>query len=1117
MSEKDKDKKKQQPQPIDQNDVTSHSQFIILKVADARSIIIDLHPLAKLPLTEVFPTFKMCLKKVSKKNEFQAKQVEQHKNGLKRMTSMANRMGINDNDQEMVEGNEFVHSDRPVLTEDINLDQIKLELKDEDSNPYLSLGYGMIAYFRMIRTMIVLFFTFTLLSIPALSIYGKYDGLKGLSNYSRAQYSLGNMGFSAPMCQSIQLGVQQIELKCKVGHIEQIYSYGIISPSVSFGQGAYCGKASEVSSIDECTNRSVNKSSIERFYSSNCLEQSSCKVNLSQHVDKSNVTCINNRTLFYVQYFCKQLDDDITLKRREALVVVSIGVFICLLFLCALYYLYETSKIEYKTWDVNTVTAADFTVECNIPQEMWNKFVEQYKDTIEPNETMINKFHDEFKLEVERVVQSENSVLQDKQYENIKISTIAFAFDNVKLISLLQQRGMMVTKVLPDKVKQIDERINKYKADKKDRITRPVAAFITFESQEGYERACNLKGQKNWLQDVKHSKHKYFDLPLCFNEAPEPTDIIWENRNKSYRQQLRRKFRVVLIIIALLVLAFIAFYYLKLETIANVKKYPSTTDCDSIAGYFNKDYDNANFRYFAEVDMSLTQRKQGTGIYQCFCKDYKEKQTSFFKATFCNQYQSDQVQGVGLSQAVSVIIVIVNFILRTIVMALIKLIGYHTESQQTQAIKSSIFVSQFFNTAILLLMTNANTQQTWLAFLPFEGIYPDMTYEWYNDIGSSLIITMLVAAFFPIADFLIFYSLRTVLRCLDRGCSCNKDKTKCKSVQGYVNLYSGPDYMMHFKYSAMLNMTFVTFMYGLALPLLFPIACSYFIIHYTVERLCLTYYFKKPPMFDEKLNKSVLNTMKWAPVFMMLFSYWVMGNKQIFENQVNHKQYRTDTITTDHTGYDVAADQSLPCFFMGIAMFIFVFSNDWFVSILIKLKIMKQNEDIEVDEQLGSYNLCLGMKNRQQMLFEEHYFRKEFGIKTLSNEAFKQLRHSQGHNKVIKTCHNYQIVSNPKYYQAFQYTPVDLRNTPEEKIASDAVAKMLYLAYFPENQQRRITIQDQSKPHQDGPNTEADKNLLYDQESQLSGIEYPEEIEETVPKNKLVDIGRSLTKQTFYN
>jgi hypothetical protein len=92
-------------------------------------------------------------------------------------------------------------------------------------------------------------------------------------------------------------------------------------------------------------------------------------------------------------------------------------------------------------------------------------------------------------------------------------------------------------------------------------------------------------------------------------------------------------------------------------------------------------------------------------------------------------------------------------------------------------------------------------------------------------------------------------------------------------------MYSGPDYLMHFKYSSILNVVFVTFMYGLAIPLLFPIAVLYLIVMYCIEKLCITYYFKRPPMFDEKLNNSALSTLKWAPIFMMAFGWWIMGNQ----------------------------------------------------------------------------------------------------------------------------------------------------------------------------------------------------------------------------------------------
>lgn len=129
---------------------------------------------------------------------------------------------------------------------------------------------------------------------------------------------------------------------------------------------------------------------------------------------------------------------------------------------------------------------------------------------------------------------------------------------------------------------------------------------------------------------------------------------------------------------------------------------------------------------------------------------------------------------------------------------------------------------------------------------------------------------------------------------------------------------------MHFKYAAMLNVIFVTFTYGLAVPLLFPIACLFFVVSYIVERLALAYSYRRPPMFDDVLNKSAIETLKIAPLFMMMFGYWIMGNRQIFYNHVEGRDYRNDPIITGHNGYQIEVDQTLPLFIMACLIFFFL-------------------------------------------------------------------------------------------------------------------------------------------------------------------------------------------------
>lgn len=205
-------------------------------------------------------------------------------------------------------------------------------------------------------------------------------------------------------------------------------------------------------------------------------------------------------------------------------------------------------------------------------------------------------------------------------------------------------------------------------------------------------------------------------------------------------------------------------------------------------------------------------------------------------------------------------------------------------------------------------MTNANTADAGLGFLPFKGKYPDLNFEWYNDIGASFVITMMTAAVFPIIEFCIAFSMKKAFIFLDRSFSCDASKTKKNTIQAYINLYSGPEYMMHFKYSGLMNILFVTFMYGLAIPLLFPIALLAYTVLYTCERLTITYFFRKPPMFDEKLNESAISKMKWAPIFMMFFGYWCMTNVQLFTNRAYPITNTTIAQKTGHKMFGFALD-----------------------------------------------------------------------------------------------------------------------------------------------------------------------------------------------------------------
>ena len=75
-----------------------------------------------------------------------------------------------------------------------------------------------------------------------------------------------------------------------------------------------------------------------------------------------------------------------------------------------------------------------------------------------------------------------------------------------------------------------------------------------------------------------------------------------------------------------------------------------------------------------------------------------------------------------------------------------------------------MFLAQFFNTGFLILLVNANLEET----LPelggiFNGLFNDYTPEWYNSVGYVIVQTMILNAFMPMVTCFINNSIRWYL------------------------------------------------------------------------------------------------------------------------------------------------------------------------------------------------------------------------------------------------------------------------------------------------------------------------------------------------------------------
>ena len=160
---------------------------------------------------------------------------------------------------------------------------------------------------------------------------------------------------------------------------------------------------------------------------------------------------------------------------------------------------------------------------------------------------------------------------------------------------------------------------------------------------------------------------------------------------------------------------------------------------------------------------------------------------------------------------------------------------------------------------------------------------------------------MIFNAYYPLLEFMGYWLMRASFRLMDRRFTCDDQTTKQTSVQGYINLYSGPVYLMHYKYSTILNVCFVTFMYGFGLPILFPVAILAFLILYFVEKTMLYYSYRQPPMYDEKQSELVIRILQAVPLFYLAFGYWMCSSRQLLSNEhLTPIDRVTSTMQTHH-------------------------------------------------------------------------------------------------------------------------------------------------------------------------------------------------------------------------
>lgn len=151
-------------------------------------------------------------------------------------------------------------------------------------------------------------------------------------------------------------------------------------------------------------------------------------------------------------------------------------------------------------------------------------------------------------------------------------------------------------------------------------------------------------------------------------------------------------------------------------------------------------------------------------------------------------------------------------------------------------------------------------------------------------------------------------------------------KTSSTSMAKYKATYGGEEYLIHFKYSDILVIVYVACLYGIGIPLLFPIAALALGITWINERIQTAYQVKQPPAMDDTMTKNAMGLLKIAPIMLLVNGYWMLSNRMIYSNAWSYISVSDETMSSGHIlqmEYDV--NWASPILVMVIASFAILF------------------------------------------------------------------------------------------------------------------------------------------------------------------------------------------------
>ena len=173
---------------------------------------------------------------------------------------------------------------------------------------------------------------------------------------------------------------------------------------------------------------------------------------------------------------------------------------------------------------------------------------------------------------------------------------------------------------------------------------------------------------------------------------------------------------------------------------------------------------------------------------------------------------------------------------------------------------------------------------------------------------------------------------------------------------------------------------------------------------------------------DDSLSKSALALLQMAPLYFLFNGYWMLSNRQIFDNHWAYIMKSSDHMKSAHIlnlhSFNWATHVELFAL-AGVLIFLLQrFAKDYLRVLGIS---MASEKDIEVEEGLPNFFEALKITSQDEVIKESENMKDNFKIEIEDPVLVERLKGLGVPNLTIQGTPWYNILSNPIYFEDFYY------------------------------------------------------------------------------------------------